>query len=54
MCIIHNGQLVPDNENILLERWKYKSVFGEEKATVPEFCVFNNTAYALDLWKPRF
>ena len=51
MCIIHNGQLVPDTENILLEKWKYKSVFGEEKAKVPEFCVFNNTAYALDLLK---
>lgn len=49
MSIIHNGQQIPEDFNILLEKWKYKTVFGEEKAEKPSYCVFNNTSKALEM-----
>lgn len=49
MAIIHNGIEVPNDVNILLDRWKFTSVIGDVKPNKPDFMVFNNTAYALDL-----
>lgn len=51
MSIICNNEEVPADKNILLDKWNSKEIFGEEKAPKPDFCVFNNTAYALDLLK---
>jgi len=49
MSIIHNGQVIPDSTDILLEKWKLKSVTGEKKPEKPGFCAFNNIVYGLDL-----
>lgn len=49
MPIIHNGIAINDTEDILLNKWKLKSVTGDEKPDKPSLCIFNNTAYAVDL-----
>lgn len=49
MAIIHNGQQLPADYDILLEKWKCKSVSGEVEPDKPSFCVFNNTRLALDM-----
>lgn len=49
MAILYNGVELQDDKNILLDKWKLKSVTGDEKACKPGYCVFNNTSYALDM-----
>ena len=51
MGIIYNGQYVSEDTNILLEKWKYADVFGQNECEKPGYLVFKNTAYALDLLK---
>ena len=49
MAIIHNGNIISADTNILLDKWKSKTVFGEEKPEKPGFCIFNNTRFALQM-----
>ena len=49
MEVIHNGELLTTDDNILLSKWKSKTVFGEEKASKPSFCIFNNTRNCLKM-----
>ena len=49
MGIIHNGQEIPNELNILQEKWKLKSVWGEKKPEIPSMCIFNNISEALDM-----
>lgn len=49
MSIIHNGEVIPATQDILLDKWKYDFVEGITKPSKPDICIFNNTAYALDL-----
>ena len=49
MSIIHNGEIIPDSHDILLDKWKLKAVTGDDKPEKPNFCIFNNSAYALDM-----
>lgn len=49
MPIIHNGEIVNDTTDILFNKWGSKSVSGDIKADKPGICIFNNTAYAIDL-----
>lgn len=49
MAVIHNGKEIPNDYDFLLEKWKIKEVEESDGIEKPSFCVFNNTAYALDL-----
>lgn len=49
MAIIHNGKEVPNDVDILLNKWRSKSVTGEKRAEKPGYCIFNNTRYALEM-----
>lgn len=49
MAIIHNNKIVPDDYDILLDKWKLAEVEDNSEIEKPSLCIFNNTAYALDL-----
>lgn len=49
MGIISNGALIQEEKDILLEKWKLEEVEGLKQPEKPSMCVFNNSAYALDL-----
>lgn len=49
MAIICNNEVVPEEKNILLDKWKFPSVDGECKPEKPPMCMFYNTARALQL-----
>lgn len=51
MAVLENNKEVPQEKNILLEKWKIETVCGNRKPEKPGYCVFNNIAYALDLLK---
>lgn len=48
MSIIHNGQEIK-SKDILLDKWKFRTVTGEEKPKKPSLCIFQNTAKALQM-----
>lgn len=37
------------NDNVLLEKWYYKFVTGDEYVAKPDMCIFNNTKLALEM-----
>lgn len=49
MAIIHEYENVPDSNDILMDKWKTKSVTGDIKPERPSYCVFINTSKALQL-----
>ena len=49
MGILRNGIEIERDSDILLEKWKLSSIEGNGEPVEPGYCVFNNTAYALDL-----
>ena len=51
MAIIHNNKEVQADYDFLMEKWKYKSVTGDEIPERPPFCIFNNLVLALELLK---
>ena len=51
MCIISNGAVIPETEDVLLKKWKVNSVTGMQSVEKPEYCVFNNTQHALEILK---
>lgn len=51
MSLIHNGQHLSGDEDVLLDKWKINSVTGAEKAVKPEMCIFNNIVNGIQLLK---
>ena len=51
MAIIQNGREIPSDYDILMDKWKLKSVTGDIKPEKPPFCVFNNSSIALKMLK---
>ena len=51
MSILNNGQLIPEDVDILLDKWKCQSVYGNEQPPTPEFCIFKNVALGLEMLK---
>jgi single-stranded DNA-specific DHH superfamily exonuclease len=47
MCI--QSEFGKNIDNPLVDEWEHPCVWGEEKTVRPDYCVFNNTAYGLDL-----
>lgn len=48
MSIIHNGKIIEDNKDILMDKW-IPSVTGDVKPEKPNLCVFHNTSLALKM-----
>lgn len=46
---IHNDKIVDSDKNILLEKWKYETVYGETIPEKPGYCIFNNIRYAISM-----
>lgn len=51
MAITHNGKIVSEDTNILLDKWGLNTVFGDEKAKKPSYCIFRNVYKAIEMLK---
>lgn len=51
MAIIHNGETLPADYDILMDKWKLSTVTGDTQAEKPSFCIFNNLSLALQMLK---
>ena len=49
MAIIHDGKEIQLDYDILLDKWKSKTVTCEVAAQKPTMCIFNNTRKALEM-----